>query len=231
MGISSILTNASLISFLFAFFILVIFSHFLIFKTTGIMIIVNIIFILIAIILGYLFLKHYESIDTALFEVFIPNYESYGKPVIIISILGGSICGSAIMYNTFIGNHLMAKTIIIYYAPVLLCCIIAIGIFQSIFKMKAIGLFLGKSFFMCTACVIGFVIGGLGSIVIICLIVLYILALFIGGALKPKSDVKKYNEEADDLNNELYRARYDGLSKLEKEDLEYRVNEHNDREP
>lgn len=84
---------------------------------------------------------------------------------------------------------------------------------------------------MCIACAIGFIIGGLGSIVIICLIVLYLLAMFIGGALKPKSDVEKYNEEAEDLNNELYRARYEGLSKSEKEDLEYRVNEHNDREP
>lgn len=195
------------------------------------MIIINIIFILIGIILGYLFLKHYESIDIALFEVFIPNYESYGKSVIIISILGGGICGSALMYNTFIGNHLMAKTIIIYYAPVLLCCIIGIGMFQSIFKMKAIGLFLGKSFFLFIACTIGFVIGGLGSIVIICLIVLYILAMFIGGALKPTSDVKKYNEEADDLNNELYRARYDGISKLEGEDLERRVDNHNNSKP
>lgn len=167
------------------------------------MIAISIIFILIGLILGYLFLKHFESIDTALFEVFIPNYKSYGKSIIVLSILGGGICGSTIMYNTLIGEHLITKTIIIYYAPILLCCIIAIGMFQSVFKMKAIGLFLGKSFFISIACTIGFVIGGLGSIVIICLIVLYILALFIGGALKPESNVKKYNEEADDLNNEL----------------------------
>lgn len=195
------------------------------------MIAISIIFILIGLILGYLFLKHFESIDTALFEVFIPNYKSYGKSIIVLSILGGGICGSTIMYNTLIGEHLITKTIIIYYAPILLCCIIAIGMFQSIFKMKAIGLFLGKSFFISIACTIGFVIGGLGSIVIICLIVLYILALFIGGALKPESNVKKYNEEADDLNNELYRARYDGISKLEGEDLERRVDNHNNSKP
>lgn len=195
------------------------------------MIAISIIFILIGLILGYLFLKHFESIDTALFEVFIPNYKSYGKSIIVLSILGGGICGSTIMYNTLIGEHLITKTIIIYYAPILLCCIIAIGMFQSIFKMKAIGLFLGKSFFISIACTIGFVIGGLGSIVIICLIVLYILALFIGGALKPESNVKKYNEEADDLNNELYRARYDGVSKLEGEDLERRVDNHNNSKP
>lgn len=195
------------------------------------MIAISIIFILIGLILGYLFLKHFESIDTALFEVFIPNYKSYGKSIIVLSILGGGICGSTIMYNTLIGEHLITKTIIIYYAPILLCCIIAIGMFQSIFKMKAIGLFLGKSFFISIACTIGFVIGGLGSIVIICLIVLYILALFIGGALKPESNVKKYNEEADDLNNELYRARYDGVSKLEREDLERRVDNHNNSKP
>lgn len=195
------------------------------------MIAISIIFILIGLILGYLFLKHFESIDTALFEVFIPNYESYGKSIIVLSTLGGGICGSTIMYNTLIGEHLITETIIIYYAPILLCCIIAIGMFQSIFKMKAIGLFLGKSFFICIACTIGFVIGGLGSIVIICLIVLYILAMFIGGALKPQSDVKKYNKEAKDLNNELYRARYDGISKLEGEDLERRVDNHNNSKP
>lgn len=55
--------------------------------------------------------------------------------------------------------------------------------------------------------------------------------MFIGGALKPESNVKKYNEEADDLNNELYRARYDGISKLEGEDLERRVDNHNNSKP
>ena len=195
----------------------------------------TIIFIIIGLILGYLFLKHFESIDTELFGANHPDYESFGRITVIISTIGGAICGCAIMYNTLNGygvwEYPTTATVTTFYAPTILFFAISLGIFQSFFKMETAGRIAGKSFFMCIACVIGFIVGGLGSIVIICLIVLYILALFIGGALKPKSDVKKYNEEANDLNNGLYRARYDGLSKSEKEDLEYRVDEHNNREP
>lgn len=195
----------------------------------------TIIFIITGLILGYLFLKHFESIDTEFFGANHPDYESFGRITVLMSTIGGAICGCAIMYNTLNGygvwKYPTMATVTTFYAPIILFLAIALGIFQSFFKMETAGRIAGKSFFMCIACTIGFVIGGLGSIVIICLIVLYILALFIGGALKPESNVKKYNEEADDLNNELYRARYDGVSKLEGEDLERRVDNHNNSKP
>lgn len=194
-----------------------------------------IILIIVGLVLGYLFLKHFESIDAELFGTNHPNYESFGKITVIMSIIGGAICGCAIMYNIFNGhgvwNPTTMATVITFYTPVILFFTIALGVFQSFFKMETAGRIAGKSFFMCVACAIGFIVGGLGSIVIVCLLTLYILSMFIGKTLKPKSNVNNYNEEAKNLNNELYRTRYEGQSKWEREDLERRIDEHNNSQP
>lgn len=189
------------------------------------------IFILIGLILGYLFLKHFESIDTGFFGTNHPGYESFGKLTLIISTIGGAVCGCAIMYNTLSGSSLWRyptmATATTFYAPIILFLSIALGIFQSFFNMETVGRIAGKSFFMCIACTIGFVVGGLGSIVIICLIVLYLLVMFIGGALKPKSDMDKYNDEADDLNNKRYHAMHGDLPEPEAKELKQKIDEHN----
>lgn len=201
------------------------------------MVLTIVIFVLIGLILGILFLKHYDNLDQSFFKNSFAEYQSFGKEAVMMSTAGGAIFGCATTFNLLAGNDIWhtsnLATAIIFTSPILLFVAVSFGIFQSFVRMQSIGQIIGKSIFMLLACLIGFIIGGIGSFIVITVIIIYILALFIGGALKSTPQdkaVKEYNEEAEELNNERWNAMHDpNYKESDAKRLQENIDRHNDK--
>ncbi len=130
---------------------------------------------------GYYFLKKYRNMDAALFGD-VEGYNASGVYIVYASAIIGAIFGCIFMYTQMTDKHVDTKMfgIIIYTVMSLILCT---SIYQSILAFDNIGFVIGKSLWMLFSCALAGVIGFAGSVIIICLIILYLVIAFLGRML------------------------------------------------
>lgn len=140
-----------------------------------------ILLILAAVVGGYFFLKKYDRIDKYLFSS-VENYKPFGLKIVYISAIAGAVFGCIFMYSELSDTelnlkpiYLMAYTIFVY--------ILSMSIYQTILTLDSVGAIIGKSLWMLLSCALAAVIGFAGSIVIICIIILYLVIAVLGGMI------------------------------------------------
>ncbi len=140
-----------------------------------------IVLVIAALVGGYYFLKKYRNMDAALFGD-VEGYNASGVYIVYVSAIIGAIFGCIFMYTQMTDKHVDTKMfgIIIYTVMSLILCT---SIYQSILAFDNIGFVIGKSLWMLFSCALAGVIGFAGSVIIICLIILYLVIAFLGRML------------------------------------------------
>lgn len=140
----------------------------------------TIILIIIGLIAGYFFITKFEKVDRALFSS-IEGYVPFGIFVVYISAFIGAVLGCVFLYAEMIDKQFDfngAFFSIVIFGGMMICA----SIFQAFIYLDSVGSIIGKSIFMIVSCALALAIGAAGSIVIICLAIIYIVLLVIGKA-------------------------------------------------
>lgn len=138
------------------------------------------IFIIIGLIAGYFFITKFKKIDNALFSS-IENYQPFGIQIVYISAFMGALFGCLFMYGQIVDSEMDLKPIMALMA-VFFSVMVSTSVFQAFIYLDSAGSIIGKSIFMIVSCALALAIGAAGSIVIICLAIIYIVLLVIGKA-------------------------------------------------
>ncbi len=144
-------------------------------------IILLIILVIAALVGGYYFLKKYRNMDAALFGD-AEGYNASGVYIVYVSAAIGALFGCLFMYSEMAHEKLDTETWSVVIATIM-SLILCTSIYQSILAFDNIGFVIGKSLWMLFSCALAGVIGAVGSVIIICLIILYLVIAFLGRML------------------------------------------------
>lgn len=150
-----------------------------------------------ALVGGYQFVKHYEEMDCYFFNKTEAHYESFGiMQVFACGVFGALAVFLPLLQWMFTTNWNMESI----NSALILYVIMAFSynLYEAIVKMSSAGAMIGKFVFLTLACVVGGLVGALGSVVIIGLITLYLLALLFSAVLKGDSQSSKKRTVLDD---------------------------------
>lgn len=134
-----------------------------------------------ALIGGYYFIKNFKKIDVKYFGTSSESYESFGFPSVIISALIGAVYGITLIFDVNIIEKVSEN---MGHAFILL---LALNLYLSFARMESWKFRFAKFSFMVIACLIGALIGIIGSVIIICAIIIYIVVMLLFGSLRGSS--------------------------------------------
>lgn len=149
---------------------------------------------IIALVLGFLFIKSYNRIDCHFFGrikqwfpslkneqdefkknvVLDSTYEPFGRWQVIASALIGAMCVVVPILKQVFYVDLNSRSILLSVI-LLLVVIISYNLYESITRMPTAGTRIGKFLFMLMSCAIGLGFGILGSLIVFAAIVLYVI--------------------------------------------------------
>ncbi len=146
-----------------------------------------------ALVGGYFFIKKYKTIDKALFGKVV-DYKPFGINMVYISAIIGAIFGCVFLYGEFANKTVDSTTplLLIYFIYIHIFCLC---VYQAILRLDTVGAIIGKSLWMLFSCVLAAVIGAVGSVVIICIIILYLVIAVLGGMIFGSGKKTKIREE------------------------------------
>ncbi len=165
-----------------------------------------IILVIAALVGGYYFLKKYKNMDAALFGD-VEGYNPAGIYIVYISAVIGALFGCIFMYTEMTNNDVNTDVMSVVICTIM-SLILCTSIYQSILAFDNISTVIGKSLWLFFSCALAAVIGFAGSVIIICLIILYLVIAIFGKMIfssgsSPSSDSsekKTYGEiEAETL--------------------------------
>lgn len=168
---------------------------------------------------GYFFLRYFNRIDRSLFDSTDTDYEPFGMIVVAVSGFAGALAAG----GTFIEEigHFGWRIQSVYLMAIHIGAIcLAYSVYEAVTRMHSAGAVFGKTVFLWIACCIGGVIGALGSVVMICVLiivaVLYILSAVLsdsgGKGKRWRADDGTVIEESKGLFGESYYNGNDGKS-------------------
>ncbi len=130
-----------------------------------------------ALVGGYFFLKKYRKMDAALFGD-VEGYNPSGIYIVYASAVIGAIIGCIFMYTEMTDKHIDTEI-----PSVVICTIMALilctSIYHSILTFDNVGTVVGKSLWLLFSCALAAVIGAVGSFIVFCVVVLWIMWLFV----------------------------------------------------
>lgn len=163
---------------------------------------IAIILIIGLLILGYYFLKNFDSIDYFFFKESEPDYDSFGILVVYISAFVGALVGSVFFYTQAFDSHAVGLlNWVIFFSTLILGLAYCISVYQSFIYMSKTGYIIGKMLFMFVSCLLGGVIGFAGSIVIIAICILFLFLSILGKATLGDSASSKKGHIVDSYGN------------------------------
>lgn len=164
---------------------------------------------IVALVLGYLFIKNYNRLDCYFFGrikrwtpslkneqgafrkniVLNSAYEPFGRWQVIVSALIGAVCVVVpILCHVFYVD--LNSRLILLSTVLLLVVIISFNLYEAIVRMPTAGKRVGKFVFLFVSCAIGLGFGILGSLVVFAAIVLYVVFFALRAAVSAP-DLKK----------------------------------------
>ncbi len=146
-----------------------------------------------ALIGGYFFLKTYRKMDAALFGD-VEGYNASGVYIVYASAIIGAIFGCIFMYSQISNKHADTEIFSIF-VYILMSLILCTSIYQSILAFDNVSTVIRKSLWLLFSCVLAAVIGAAGSVVIICIIILYLVIAVLGGMIFGSGKKTKIREE------------------------------------
>lgn len=164
---------------------------------------------IVALILGYLFIKKYNEIDRYFFcrkKQWVPtlknqqvglrkkiiidsDYEPFGRWQVIACALIGALCVVVPILDHVFYIDLNSQPILLS-GVLLLVVIVAFNLYEAIVRMPTVSKRIGKFVFLFVACAIGFGFGILGSLIVFMVIILYVVIFALRIALSGP-DLKK----------------------------------------
>lgn len=189
-----------------------------------------ILLMIVGLILGALFLKYFNRIDLAWFGKTSEYYQPFGIIPVAICVLSGALAGGSTFLDQIFNADWNVDSIQAVSAMIIIGAI-SYSVYESIAKIESVPGKIGKVFFMIVSCLIGGLVGFIGSVTAIILVIFYLLILIIGSALSPSNKSRAaYNKEAEDLNWERNQMMgRDNVSEGEVYDLKRRIDDHNRR--
>lgn len=163
---------------------------------------IGIILIIGLLILGYHFLKRFDSIDYFFFKESEPDYDSFGMLVVYISALAGALVGTVFFYIQMFDSHavgLLNSTL--FFSILILGFAYCISVFQSFIYISKTRYIIGKMLFMFVSCILGGAIGFAGSIFIIAICILFLFLSLLGKATVGDSGSSKKGHIVDSYGN------------------------------
>mgnify|MGYP005972729023 CR=1 FL=1 len=145
---------------------------------------------IVVLIGGYYFIKSFDKIDAHFFGSTSPDYEPFGLVLVILSALGGAIATGSSLANELFNLDIDTDSVVntTCFGVIIL---IAFGFYISCMRMGNWGARIGKFCFLMIACLLGAGTGAIGSVVIICGIILYLLLIVFGTLLGGGGSSKK----------------------------------------
>ncbi len=141
------------------------------------MIALVIVLAIIAVIAGYFFIKKYNDMDKALFGD-IKGYHPIGIYLVYISVTMGAIFGGLFLYQE-LGDESLNTDMFYVLVYTIMSLILCTSIYQSILIFDSAELIIGKSLWTIFSCALAFIIGAAGSFIVFCVVVLWIMWLFV----------------------------------------------------
>lgn len=181
---------------------------------------------ILATIGGYFFLNNFEKYDNLFFKKMDLDYQSFGKmEVLVCAILGGCF---------ILESYLVSYRANFFYI-LSISGVTCYLIFDTINRLRTSKLLFLKLLWGILSCCVGFIIGCIGSVVIIVSLIVWILIMGIIGTYKranaraTKEQVKQYNNEAEELESESLHMHRSSQSEIEEHERKVQI--HNQKNP